>query len=191
MFMTYRVPWFTSGMLASKPMKTVFGGWSVNGFTEAQSGQPFTIRTGVDTAGTGTAAPHRPSYNPGGQLSLDPVTGDWRTFTTPINGTGIVSTFLTTSGAPLANSQAFPVGANNLGRNTFRGPGDVRTAASFQKQLDVTERFKAILRVDFINAFNHRNFSNPTVTMSSPVFGQNTLLDPGGRTMLASLKVSF
>jgi len=187
----YDVPWFSAPALNSPVMKRIFRGWSLNGFTDYQSGQPFTIRTGVDTAGTGTAGPHRPSYNPGGQIALDPVTGDWRTFTTPINGTGIVSTFLASNGTPLANSQAFPLPTDNLGRNTFRGPGLQFTNATVIKTIPITERWNAQLRCDFINAFNHRNFYNPTATMASPVFGQNTLRDPGGRTMLLSLKLKF
>ena len=109
MYVDYQVPWFKSAALNSAVMKRVFTGWRLDGFTDFQSGQPFTIRTGVDTAGTGTAGPHRPSYNPGGTIKLDPVSGDYRTFTTPINGTGIVTTNLGTNGLPLASSQAFPL----------------------------------------------------------------------------------
>ncbi len=171
-------------------VRHVGGGWSVSGFTEAQSGQPFTIRTGVDTHGTGTAGPHRPSYNPGGSLSFDPVHGNYRTFTTPITGAGIVTTFLGSNNLPLANSQAFPVPASNLGRNTFRGPNDYRWNLSLHKNINLTERWRVQLRSDWINAFNRRNFGNPVSTMNSPIFGQNTS-DPGGRTMLFMLKVRF
>src|SRR5262249_38090998 len=154
----------------------------INGFTDFQSGQPFTIRTGVDTFGDShTTSAARPVYNPGGSIKLDPVTGDWRTFTTPINGTGVFSTFLRSNGLPLANTQTLPVPIGNLGRNTFRGPGIVITNASLIKDFAIHERWNLELRADFINAFNHRNFGNPTVTMTSPVFGQNTINDPGGR----------
>ncbi len=190
LYYSYEVPWFEAPALNSAVMKHVFRGWSLNGFTEFQSGQPFTIRTGVDTAGTGTAGPHRPTYNPSGTLAIDPVSKDWRTFTTPIDGTGIVTTYLAKNGLPLANSQAFPVPAGNLGRNTFRGPGTVLWNATLQKTIDLTERWKVQVRSDFVNTFNHRNFGNPVATMSSPIFGQNTT-DPGNRTMLLSAKVRF
>jgi hypothetical protein len=171
-------------------LRRVAGGWGLSGFTEAQSGQPFTIRTGVDTHGTGTPAPHRPSYNPNGTISLDPVHANYRTFTTPITGAGIVNTFLGTNNLPLANSQAFPVPSSNLGRNTFRGPGIYLWNLSALKNIDITERWKVQLRADWINAFNQRNFGNPVSTMNSPIFGQNTT-DPGGRTMLLMLKIRF
>jgi outer membrane receptor protein involved in Fe transport len=162
-------------------------GWSFTGTADFQSGQPFTVRTGVDTGGTGTPAPHRPDYNPNGTLTLDPVTNNWRTFTTPITGGGIFLTNLTTGGTPLANSK--PNGGN-LGRNTFRGPGFRNWSVAALKTTDITERFRLQLRADWINAFNHRNFGNPIAVMSSPQFGQN-VTDPGGRTMLLSAKILF
>jgi outer membrane receptor protein involved in Fe transport len=189
-YYAYDVPWFSSAALNNPAFKHIFKGWSVNGFTDFQSGQPFTIRTGVDTRGTGTPAPHRPSYNPGGQFAKDPVTGDLRTFTTPINGTGIVRTFLGPTGLPLANSLAFPLEGDNLGRNTFRGPNRQYWNIAVRKTIDVTERWKVILRADFINAWNTRNFLNPVSTMNSPIFGQNTS-DPGTRNMLVSAKIRF
>lgn len=167
--------------------RALLAGWQVTGSADFQSGQPFTIRTGVDTGGTGTAAPHRPNYNSAGTITLDPVTGNYRTFTTPINGTGIVLTPLTASGSPLANSK--PNGGD-LGRNTFRGPGFANWSFSGIKNISLTERWKVVLRADWINGFNHRNFGNPVSTMSSPVFGTNNT-DPGGRTMLVSAKIKF
>jgi hypothetical protein len=58
------------------------------------------------------------------------------------------------------------------------------------KILSISERWKVQLRADWMNAFNHRNFRPPVVTMNSPIFGQNTA-DPGGRAMLLSAKVRF
>lgn len=186
-YWNYEIP-FTSASWAQNALgKAVMKGWQFSGQTDYQSGQPFTIRTGVDTGGTGTSAPHRPDYNPGGTITLDPVTGNYRTFITPINGTGIVTTALTASGSPLANSK---VGGGNLGRNTFRGPGFRNWSLSTLKQFEITERWKVQLRADWINAFNMRNFGNPTALMSSPNFGVNTS-DPGGRGMLVSAKIRF
>jgi hypothetical protein len=182
--------WEIPGVKGNPVLRQITDGWNFNGYTDFQSGQPFTIRTGVDTRGTGTTGPHRPSYNPGGAITLDPVTKNYRTFTTPINGTGIVVTPLAPSGIPLTNALAFPVESSNLGRNTFRGPGDMLTNFSLAKLFSITERWKIGIRADWINAFNHRNFGNPTVLMNSPIFGQNTT-DPGGRTMLFSARIRF
>ena len=187
LYFTYQVPWFENGMLANRAVKRAFSGFVITAFTEAQSGQPFTILTGVDTYGNGAGGGARPFYNPGGSITKDPVSGDLRTFVTPLNGTGIVTTTLGSSGLPLANSSAV---FGNLGKNTFRGPSFDNQNISFVKKFAITERIGIEVRSDFINVFNHRNFANPTSSMSSLNFGKNTS-DPGGRTMLLSGRVRF
>ena len=185
-FFNYDLPWFRNGMLGGKAMRSVFGGWTLNGFSEAQSGQPFTLLTGVDSYGVGSTAA-RPDYLPGGTVTLDPVNHDWRTFTTPFNGSGIVTTPLGPSGLPLASSQ---VRFGNLGRNTFRGPGLDSQSVTLVKKVALTERVGLQFRSEFFDLFNHRNFLNPVSNMSSPSFGQNTS-DPGGRQILLSGRVTF
>jgi hypothetical protein len=186
-YYSYELPWFAAPVANTRVVKAVFSGWRLSGFTEFQSGQPFTVRTGVDSGGTGTAVPFRPNYNPGGVFYADPVTGNLRTFRTPIDGTGIFITPLTRSGAPLANSMP---GGGNLGRNTFRGPGFANWNISLAKTIASFERMKMSVRGDWMNAFNHRNFGNPVALMNSPAFGTN-VTDPGGRTMLASVQLQF
>jgi hypothetical protein len=184
-YYNYDIP--GANLSANPVVKRIIGGWGMTGSHEWQSGQPFTIRTGVDSGGTGTTAPHRPNYNPNGTIAMDPVTGNLRTFTTPLNGTGIVVSPLTASGTPLANSMP---GGGDLGRNTLRGPGHMQTNFSLFKDIAITERWRIRLKSDWINAFNQRNFGNPVATMVSPNFGQNTT-DPGGRTMLLSAHIRF
>ncbi len=184
---SYELPWFRAAAANSAALKHIFKSWSIAGSSEWQSGQPFTVRTGVDSGGSGTTAPFRPNYNPGGIFTKDPISGDLRTFTSPIDGTGIFLTPLTANRTPLANSMA---GGGNLGRNTFRGPSLAMWNFSLAKRIHITERWKATLRADWSNLFNHRNFGNPTVLMSSAAFGTNTT-DPGGRTMFAALKITF
>jgi hypothetical protein len=183
----YTIPWFKSGPAANAVLRHAFGGWEIGGFNEYQSGQAFTIRTGVDSSGTGDARAHRPNYNPGGIMTADPVSGDFRTFTIPLNGTGIVTTPLTPSGIPLANSM---FGGGNLGRNTFRGPSFMNWNFNVSKNFSLTERWRLQVRSDWVNFLNQRNFGNPVSTMNSPAFGTNTT-DPGGRTGLLALKLMW
>ncbi|MGH9629952.1 MAG: hypothetical protein ACRD7E_16665, partial [Bryobacteraceae bacterium] len=179
--------WQIPGSFDNRFLNGLLSGWGVAGFNEWQSGQPFTVRTGVDTGGTGTPTPHRPDFNPNGIFENDPVEDNLRTFRSPIDGTGRFLTALTAGGAPLATSNA---GGGNLGRNTFRGPSFSNTNVSLFKEISFTERWHVRLKADWINAFNQRNFLPPVVTMNSPNFGQNTS-DPGGRTMLLSAHVRF
>src|SRR5262249_51466025 len=144
------------------------------------------ILTGVDTNGNGSTAA-RAFYNPGGVLTLDPVSQDWRSFSTPLNGTGIVTTPLSPSGLPLAASSTV---FGNLGRNTFRGPGFDNQNLTLIKRFAINDRANVEFRGEFFNLFNHRNFLNPISNMSSPSFGQNTS-DPGGRQILLSGSIRF
>ena len=183
----YEIPWLRSAGGISSVSRRIFSGWNISGFTEWQSGQPFTVRTGVDSGGSGVPIGWRPDYNPNGFLQRDSAEGNLRTFKTPITGEGIFVTPLTRGGLPLPNSM--PHGGN-LGRNTFRGPSYLNWNFNLAKRIPLSEHFNLQFRADWFNLWNHRNFGNPVATMSSPAFGTN-ITDPGGRAMLISLKILF
>jgi hypothetical protein len=169
----------------------LLGGWQIGGYSEWQSGEPFTVVTGVDSNGDGCcggANPpvDRPDYNPNGILRLDPVTGTWRSFSTPLSG-GIFATPLGPNGLPLPNS--VPSGGN-LGRNTFRGPAYANVNFSLLKRFVITERWQTELRVDWSNFLNHRNFGPPVLIMSSAAFGSNAS-NPPSREALLGFKIRF
>jgi hypothetical protein len=186
----YEIPGIPSSWGGSA-LDKVFGGWQVAGATEFQSGQPFTIRTGVDTAGTlagGSAG--RPNFNPGGILIKDPVTNDLRTFTMPADNTAlVVAPRNRTTNVILQYSMP---GGGNLGRNTFRGPSFQNWNISVMKKVVVTENLSVQLRSDFVNAWNHNNFQNPVSLMANGNFGQNTAnLLTDARQILFSAKIRF
>jgi len=181
---------YVTPRVSSHVGRQILSGWQVSGITEFQSGQPFTVRTGVDSIGNGKTDPsNRPDYNPAGVFLSDQVNGNLRTFTSPLVG-GVFVTPLTTAGLPLANSMPF---GGNLGRNTFRGPRFVTSNLSLSKTFSITERWKLRIRNDFYNLFNHRNFGPPENRMSAATFGQNTRDQVGdsSRNMLASVKLIF
>jgi hypothetical protein len=180
----YEVPVPNRSLFQNSVARQIFGGFEISGVVQAQSGQPFTILTGVDSNGNG-AGGDRPNYDPNGIFTPDPVTGDLRTFTSPrVGGRFIVP--LGNNGLPLANS----LGNGNLGRNTFRGPGFFSTNFSVQKKFRFLESRALILRADFFNAFNHRNFGNPVNSLNSLDFGRN-LTNAGSRSIVLSGKFSF
>ncbi|MCM3903297.1 MAG: carboxypeptidase regulatory-like domain-containing protein [Pyrinomonadaceae bacterium] len=187
-------PWFArnNGFL-----RQVFGGWQISGITSTQSGQPFTVFTGVDTNGNGTAVGDRPNFNPGAPITLDPVTGDFRTFTVnpnnpaflvprlnPANPTGPL--VFTGNGAIQGNS----LGNGSLGRNTFRGPGFWNTNLSVGKNFRFGEDKRLRITADFLNAFNQDNYGNPTSNINSANFGRN-LNNWGNRSITVGGKFSF
>jgi hypothetical protein len=188
---TYAIPFFSD---APKGLKLAFSDWQVSGFTEIQSGQPFTITVGVDTLGSGTAVPGRPDFNPGGIMMPDPSTGNFRTFTIPLDGTGIVTAPHVTNAATGAITflkNSMPAGGT-LGRNTFRGPGYSNTNVSLMKRFKLPREYSLEIRGDFLNFFNHDNFQNPVANMSSANFGKNIFVPfTDARQVLLGAKFRF
>jgi len=194
----YEIPWVPSGW-ASQALGRIMGGWQIAGFVDAQSGQPFTVRTGADSAGIGlTSTPQaRPDFNPNGIFkpnynaagNLQEITsGGLRTFYIPTDGSGIVTAPLGPNGI-LANSMP---GGGNLGRNTFRGPGFQNWNFSMMKKIAIKEDLQLQVRSDFSNLFNHTNFTNPVAVMNSATFGQNTATPlTDDRLILFSAKLKF
>ncbi len=147
----------------------ILGGWTLNGTYALQSGQPFTIITGVDSNGDGDAANDRPHVNPGG----DPTKVD-----------GYIQ-------RPLRSG-----GDGNLGRNTGRGPGVNNVDLAFFKNLRIAARHQLQFRVEAFNALNHRQFvllnSGAERTLNNPSrFYDFTQSNGGSRTIVLGLRYLF
>ena len=184
----YEIP--IPGMIERNAIgKALLGGFQFSGIIAYQSGQPFTILTGVDSNGNGTAGSDRPNFVPGGIFIVDPVTGNLRTFTSPLVG-GAFFVPLGTNGLPLANS----LGNGNLGKNTFRAPGFWNSDLSILKRFvlpwggESKHRFQ--IRADFLNAFNQDNYGRPVNVMNNIDFGKN-LNNWGNRSITLSAKYVF
>jgi carboxypeptidase family protein len=180
----YEIPWFKSSLAQAPVIKQVFTGWQFSGVTAFQSGQPFTIVTGVDSNGNG-AGGDRPEFNPAGAFAEDPLTGNLRTFTTSkVNGRFLVP--LGNNGLPLA----FSFRNGNLGKNTLRAPGFWNSDLSLSKRIRILEGQVLVLRADLLNAFNQDNYGVAVNSLASPIFGQNTN-NWGNRSMTLGVKYTF
>ncbi|MDX6528771.1 MAG: hypothetical protein QOH41_1061 [Blastocatellia bacterium] len=166
----------------NRVLKQMFGHWEISGITSRQSGQPFSILTGVDSNGNG-AAGDRPNFNPAGQIILDPSTHNFRTFTT--SGTPFFVP-LGSNGLPLN----FSLGNGSLGRNTYRAPGFYNTDFSCSKHIKFNEVREFIMRADFLNAFNQDNYGIPVNSLNSADFGKN-LNNFGNRSITLGAKFRF
>ena len=162
-------------------VRQLTGGWQVTGVFVAQSGQPFTIVTGVDTNGNGGGG-DRPNFDPSGTLTPDPDTGNLRTFTT----SGMFLVPLGSNGLPLANS----LGNGNLGRNTLRAPAWYNWDISVARRFTLPFGHRVLIRADLFNAFNQDNYGVPVNSLSNPAFGTNTN-NWGNRSLLMSARYSF
>jgi len=73
-----------------------------------------------------------------------------------------------------------------LPRNFFRGPGQTNMDLAFAKSIAIMERLKVEIRADLFNVFNHSEFNNPNVNITSPLFGQVTTTAPPRIIQLAA-----
>ena len=137
--------------------RALIGGWNLNAIASINTGQPFTVTSGVDNALTGA----------GGQRA-DLVGNPY--FTGDRTHQQIISQYL--------NPAAFAANAIGtygvLGRNTFIGPGFANVDLGLVKDFAPQERLKAQLRFEVFNALNHVNFANPAASRTSGTFMQIT-----------------
>ena len=167
----YRVPSF-DGMPAA--VGWVLGNWDLSGVLQAQSGTPFSVRTGVDIAGVGPGS---------GQQFWDQV-GDPSTGTTEFDGTRAVWFNRAAFSAPAAGTLA-----QNPVRNALRQPGFWDLHLALRKAVPVgTQRFE--LRWEIFNVLNHTNLGNASTNPNGGDFGTITS-KTGNRTMQIGLNYVF
>jgi hypothetical protein len=138
----------------SNVMSHVLGGWELSGIVSAQTGQPFTVYTGIDASLTAAGA-DRPD------LVGDPFFSGSRSRAQQI--------------AAYINPAAFQINNGHfgsLGRNTFTNPGYFNSDIGLFKNIPITERMRLQFRTEFFNAFNQTHLGSPVNTFVSPAFGQ-------------------
>jgi hypothetical protein len=155
---SYDIPGPNSGVL-----KQVFGNWSTDSIIYARSAPPANVVTG-----------------------LNPFTGSVLSGANSVQRPDVTGQpfYLDTSGAPggkVINLAAFttPVPATaqgDLGRNALRGFGATQWDITLRRQFRFTERVALQTRADFFNILNHPNFGSPINYLSSPQFGQATMM---------------
>ena len=59
-----------------------------------------------------------------------------------------------------------------FGRNALRGPDQFNTQVTIKKIIAVRESVRVQYIADFFNMLNHTQFSNPSTSITSPLFGQ-------------------
>jgi hypothetical protein len=152
------------GANVGRAANLVIGDWSLNGIYTYQSGEPFTVRSGVLTHNF--TAQSRAALAPG--VTQHPRT---RLQEAP----NVVGPVLFRD----ASQFRFPdPGTLGIGRNIFQGPTFWNLDISVAKGFAITERVKLTFRAEAFNAFNHANFRNPrdasvgSPAVNSAVFGQ-------------------
>lgn len=126
----------------------ILGGWQIAGFTQLQTGQPFSV-TYTAPGGQVYGASGRADRVPGAPLYPSHKTkAAWfnpAAFTAP---------------------PAYTFG--NSGYDMLRGPHYQNWDMDIQKNVSITERYHVQLRGDVFNIANHPNFSTPSASISNP-----------------------
>lgn len=171
---------FTASFLYELPLRfqqglaqSLLGGWTLTGIATIQSGPPFTVTSGIDTALTGTPG-QRPDQLRDPRLSDDRPRAEViaRYFDTTAFGSAPTGTFGT------------------VGRNTLRAPGSTSYDLGLQKNFALTESWRLQFRFEAFNAFNHVNLGVPNSARNSALFGVITTADDP-RILQFALRLNF
>jgi hypothetical protein len=160
-------------------------GWQVAVITAAQTGNPLNPTLSI---GPG----------PGISLTVRPdITGAIETTGDPFQWFANKALFVSPC-VPAVPPATLPTcHPGGLGRNAITGPDFVNTDFSVIKDTKITERFNLQFRTEFFDVFNHPNFGNPTLTVTSGAFGkiQSTRFPNGdqgsSRQVQFGLKLQF
>jgi hypothetical protein len=158
---------------ANPLLRGLLGGWVMTGIVTAQTGAPFTPRSGQDR-----------SLSAVGQDTPD-IVGD------PHAPSGAAERRL-----GWFNTRAFAPNAlgtpGNAGRNILSAPGlfNIDFGAYKNFPIPLREGFHIQFRSEFFNFLNHTNFGSPNATLTSPDFGK-IFSAAGPRILQFALRVNF
>ena len=159
----------------------VLEGFEISGITSIQSGNPFTVRSAVDSQRTGVAAWGLQVGDPFGPPP------------TPNCAPGPGKAYIT-------NTCSFvepPAGSAGSERNNIYGPGFWNFNTAISKKMHLTESVELETRFEGYNIFNHQHFLNPnldsTTLLESSQFGQltSTYTQPDGTTSARQIQVAM
>ncbi|HET8548687.1 MAG TPA: carboxypeptidase regulatory-like domain-containing protein [Bryobacteraceae bacterium] len=153
--------WELPSPAATRVLRTITGGWSLNGIATMWSGYPFSVASGADNARTGTGGQRAElrgnPYLPDSRSRGEKI-GEW------LSRAAFAPNTLGTFGT--------------LGRNVFRGPGYASVDLGLFKRFAITERVAATFRFEAFNAFNRVNLAGPNTTLNNANFMRtNSALD--------------
>ncbi|MBI1899005.1 MAG: TonB-dependent receptor [Acidobacteria bacterium] len=170
----------------------IVGGWTLTGIFTYQSGEPYTINSGIRTAnGYKVSRADLLGSMPDGSLK----------FVNGIEGpvafnVGDIDAGNCRQVVGSQSSFCIPApGGHGMGRNVVRGPMFWNLDSGVSKNFTVTDRVRLQFRGEFFNVFNHPNFDNPrnasegSPTLTSSLFGQTccvTAALPSSATIIAN-----
>ncbi len=172
----------------------VLSGWTLSGIYTYESGEPFTVNSGIRTVNGAKVSP---------AALLGPMPDSSLQFVPDIKGPVVWN--VTPALDPSSNckqvigtesSFCIPAaGQYGMGRNTAQGPSFWNFDFGVLKKFPVTERVGLEFRSEFFNVLNHPNFENPrnaagggSPSLTSSRFGQTCCVTsslPSSATVIA------
>jgi hypothetical protein len=171
----YDIPFFA---LSNPILKGAFANWQANGIVTVQTGLPFNVSTGTDTANTAASGTYRPN------LAHAPTSDCGRGH---LVGCIDPTAFTVADLYPIAPAN---YAYGNAGRNLLFGPGSQTVNVSVFKNFPIKERLKFQFRFETFGLLNRTNFSNPNATINTSSFGTITSAS-GSRTIQLGGKLQF
>jgi hypothetical protein len=171
--------------------KKVTAGWQLLGIGTVMTGLPFTVNSGIQQTGVGSAGSDRPDQVGVPDLSTTrTVREDY--FGRGANNGSFFHIPTKVPGGTGPNLGRF--GA--LGRNTFRGPSFENLDIALIKNTPLmtrngSERTALQFRAEFFNIFNLVNFGLPSSVVLGPGFGEISHTASNSRQIQFSLKVIY
>ncbi len=171
----YDIPFFP---VSNRVLTGVFSKWQGNGIVTLQTGVPFNVSTGTDTANTSSGGTWRPDL-------VHSATSNC--------GSGHLIGCIDPTAFTVAD--LYPITAanyayGNAGRNLLHGPGSETVNFSVFKNFPIRERLKFQLRFETFALFNHTNFMNPAAVINTSSFG-NITSATGNRNIQIGGKLLF
>jgi hypothetical protein len=162
--LTYELPAFRGSNLL---VREAIGGWQVNTILNLQTGMPFNVSLGYNSAGLsqGTVRPswvHTPSTNC--SLKSTVIAGGNKTPCIDMSAYVLPVAPTTVNGSTVTSyNYAF----GNTSRNTLHGPGFSYDNLSIFKNFSIWERARFQFRAEASNVFNHPSAANPNLSNGS------------------------
>ena len=158
----------------------VLGSWNISTVWVAKQGTPFTLTSGSDAPGYG---------NVDGEMGDRPNILDPSILGRTIGDPDTSQRLLPRSAFAFINAPQQMAGT--LGRNTFRRGRIANLNAALWKSWTISQELRIAFRAESINFLNTPQFDAPTMSLTSPSFGQisNTLND--GRTFRFTLRLEL
>jgi hypothetical protein len=171
----YDIPFFA---VSNPIVKGAFTHWQSNAIITLQTGIPFNVTTGTDTANTASSGTYRPDL-----------------LHTPTDGCGRGDLVGCIDATAFTVADLYPItptnyAYGNAGRNLLHGPGAETVNFAVFKNFPIKERLKFQIRLETFALFNHTNFSNPSATINTSSFG-NITSATGNRNIQLGAKLQF